>query len=124
MTNAMKGVLLSALVFPGLGQIVLKRYQRGVVLMLATVVGLVVIVVKAAREAGRILETIEAGGGVIDQDAMSRAIEQATAWSGNLAFNLLLVAITLVWIYSAVDAYRIGKQQDLGQQKGKATLPG
>jgi urease gamma subunit len=94
MTNAIKGVLLSGLVFPGLGQIALKRYQRGVVFMLATVAGLVVIVVNAAREARRILGTIEAGGGVIDQDAMSRAIDQATAWSGNLAVNLFLVAIT------------------------------
>ncbi len=115
MTNAVKGVLLSALVFPGLGQIALKRYQRGVVLMLVTVAGLVVIVVKATREAWRILETIEVGGGVIDQDAMSRAIAEATAWSGNLSFNLLLFVITICWIYAAVDAYRIGKQQDLRQ---------
>lgn len=116
MTNAIKGLLLSALVFPGLGQIVLKRYQRGVVLMLATVAGLVVTVAKATREARRILESIEAGGGVVDQDAMSRAIAQATSWSGNLAFNLLLAAIVLCWIYAAVDAYRIGKQQDLRQE--------
>jgi hypothetical protein len=116
MTNAIKGLLLSALVFPGLGQIALKRYQRGVVLMLATLAGFVVIVVNAAREAGRILESIEAEGGVIDQDAMSRAIAQATAWSNNLAFNLLLFAIALCWIYAAVDAYRIGKQQDLLQE--------
>jgi hypothetical protein len=115
MTNAMKGALLSGLVFPGLGQLALKRYQRGVVFILAIVAGLMVIVAQAAREAGRILDAIEAGGGVIDEDAMSRAIAQATAWSGNLAFNLLLFAITLCWIYSAVDAYRIGKQQDLRQ---------
>jgi hypothetical protein len=116
MTNAIKGVLLSALVFPGLGQIALKRYQRGVVLMLATLTGFVVIVANAIREARRILETIEAEGGVIDQDAMSRAIAQSTAWSDNLAFNLLLVAITLCWVYAAVDAYRIGKQQGLRQE--------
>ncbi len=114
-TNAVKGALLSALVFPGLGQIALKRYQRGVVLMLATLAGIVVMVATATREAGRILATIESEGGVIDQDAMSRAIAQSTAWSGNLAFNLLLFAITLCWIYAAVDAYRIGKQQDLRQ---------
>lgn len=121
MTNAIKGVLLSALVFPGLGQIVLKRYQRGVVLMLTTLAGLVVIVANATWGARRILETIESGSGVIDQDAMSRAIAQATSWSGNLAFNLLLFAITLCWVYAAVDAYRIGKQQDLrqaGQPRG------
>lgn len=113
MKNAVKGVLLSALVFPGLGQIALKRPKRGVAFVLATLVGLVLIVAMATREAGRILATIESEGGVIDQDAMSRAIAQATSWSGNLTFNLLLAAIALCWIYAAVDAYRIGKQQDL-----------
>jgi hypothetical protein len=109
----MKGVLLSGLVFPGLGQIALRRYQRGVAFILATVAGLVVIVVNATRAAWRILETIESEGGVIDEAATSRAIAEATAWSGNLVFNLILVAVTLCWIYAAVDAYRIGKQQDL-----------
>jgi hypothetical protein len=115
-TNAVKGALLSALVFPGLGQIVLKRYRRGIVLLLAPLAGLVAMVATATREAGRILATIEAEGGVIDQDAMSRAIAQSTSWSGNLTFNLLLIAIALCWVYSAVDAYRIGKQQDLRQK--------
>ncbi len=116
MTNATKGLLLSALVFPGLGQMTLKRYQRGVVLVLVTVVGLVAIVAQATREAWRILATIESEGGVIDEAAMSRAIAQATSWSGSLGFNLLLVAIALCWVYAAIDAYRIGKQQDLRQE--------
>ena len=34
MKNSMKGALLSGLVFPGLGQIALKRYRRGFALML------------------------------------------------------------------------------------------
>ncbi len=113
MNNAMKSVLLSALVFPGLGQIALKRYQRGVAFVLATLVGLVLVVATATREVARILAAIESEGGVIDQDAMSRAIAEATSWSGNLAFNLFLIAIALSWISAAVDAYRIGKQQDL-----------
>ena len=111
-TKAIKGALLSAVVFPGVGQIALKRHRRGIVFMLANLAGLVMTVAAATREAGRILGAIEAEGGVIDQDAMSRAIGQAMSWSGNPAFNLLLVAMGLSWIYAAVDAYRIGKQQD------------
>jgi len=34
MSNSLKAALLSGLVFPGIGQVVLKRYRRGVVLML------------------------------------------------------------------------------------------
>jgi hypothetical protein len=115
MTNAVKGALLSALVFPGFGQIALKQYQRGVVLMLTVLAGLAVIVVNAARQAMRIFETIESEGGAIDRDAIARAAAQATAPSDSLMMNLLLVVITICWIYAAVDAHRIGKQQDLQQ---------
>lgn len=115
MTNAVKGVLLSALVFPGLGQIALKRYRRGVVLMLVVLAGLAVIVVKAARQAVRIIETIESGGGVIDRDAVARAVAQSAAPSDSLVISLLVFVITSCWIYAVVDSYRIGKQQDLRQ---------
>jgi hypothetical protein len=112
MTNAVKGALLSALVFPGVGQIALKRYLRGVAFVLATLVCLAVMVAIAAREAGRILATMGSQGGVIDPAALSRAIAEATSGSGNRLFDLLSVAIVLCWIVAALDAYRVGKQQD------------
>lgn len=113
MTNAVKGAVLSAVVFPGLGQIALGRYRRGVGLILASLAALVVMVVEGTRRAVRIFETIGSSGSVIDQDAIARAIAQSTAASDSLVFNLFLVAMTACWLYSAVDAYRIGKQQDL-----------
>ena len=115
MTNAVKGALLSALVLPGVGQIALKRYQRGVVLMLAVLVGLAVMVVDVARQAATMLESIESGGGAIDRDAITRAATQAAVPSDSLVINLLFFAITICWLYGVVDAYRIGKQQDLRQ---------
>ena len=119
MTNAVKGLLLSALVFPGVGQIALKRYQRGVVLILATLAGLVVIVAKATRQAMQVFEAIESGGGAIDADAIAQAIAQSTAPSDSLVLNLVLVTITACWIYAAVDAYRIGRQHDLRQRSAQ-----
>ena len=115
MTNAVKGALLSALVLPGVGQIALRRYQRGVVLMLAVLAGLAVMVVDVARQAARMFEAIESGGGAIDRDAIARAAAQAAVPSDSLVINLLFFAITICWLYAVVDAYRIGKQQDLRQ---------
>ena len=40
MNNAVKGTLLSVVVFPGLGQIVLRRRIRGAVLAFASMAGL------------------------------------------------------------------------------------
>ncbi len=115
MTNAVKGALLSAVVLPGVGQIALKRYQRGVVLMVAVLAGLAVMVRDAARQAARMFETIQSEGGAIDRDAIARAAAQATVPSDSLVINLLFFAITICWMYGVVDAYRIGKQQDLRQ---------
>jgi TM2 domain-containing membrane protein YozV len=73
MNNSLKGALLSGLVFPGLGQIVLKHYKRGVVIMLMVLVSLFVVVVKAAQYALAILEKIESEGGTISLSIISNA---------------------------------------------------
>ncbi len=46
MKNSLKGAFLSGLIFPGLGQIILKHYKRGTVIMLTVLVGMSVFIVK------------------------------------------------------------------------------
>jgi len=113
MSNSLKGALLSGLVFPGLGQVVLKRYKRGVVIMLAVLASMTVIVVKAVQNALAILEKLEREGGAIDMTAITNAATQASTGSGNLIINLLLLLVFVSWIIGVVDAYRIGRKIDL-----------
>jgi len=113
MNNSLKGALLSGLVFPGLGQIILKHYKRGIVLMLTVLVSLLVIVVKAVQQALTILEKIESEGGVINMSTISNTATQATTSSESLIFNFVLLLIIFCWIIGIVDAYRIGKKKDL-----------
>jgi hypothetical protein len=116
MKNSLKGSLLSGLVFPGLGQVILKHYKRGISLMLTVSAGLLVIIVKAVQQAVTILEKIESGGGAIDMSTVSKAATQASTTSDSLIFNLVLLLIIFCWIFSVVDAYRIGKKKDLEEQ--------
>lgn len=113
MNNSLKGALLSGLIMPGLGQVVLKRYKRGVVIMLTVLVSLTVIIVKAVQQALVILENIELEGGAIDMSTISNAATQASTGSGSLVFNLLLLLIIVSWIIGTVDAYRIGRKIDI-----------
>jgi len=113
MNNSLKGALLSGLIFPGLGQIVLKHYKRGAVIMLTVLVGLSVIVVKAAQHALAILERIESEGGAISMSAISDAATQASTTSGSLTLSLALLLVVLCWIIGVIDAYRIGKKKDI-----------
>jgi uncharacterized membrane protein len=115
--QSLKGALISGLVFPGLGQVILKRHKRGIALMLAVLVCLLVIVVIAVRRAFTILEKIESQGGTLDMNTISNAAAQASTASGSFLVNLFLLAILSCWIIAIVDAYRIGKRKDLEGQR-------
>ncbi len=113
MKNSIKGAFWSGLIFPGLGQVVLKHYKRGAVIMLLVLVSMSVIVVKAVYSALAILENIETEVGAISMSSISNAATQASTISGSLTFNLVLLLTILCWIFAVVDAYRIGKEQDI-----------
>jgi len=113
MKNSLKGAFWSGLIFPGLGQVVLKHYKRGAVIMLMVLVGMSIVVVKAVHSALAILENIESEVGAISMSSISNAATQASTTSGSLTFNLVLLFTILCWIFGVVDAYRIGKEQDI-----------
>ena len=116
MNNALRGALLSGLIFPGLGQVALKHYKRGAVVMLTVIVSLAVVVMKAVQLALTILEKTEMEGGIISMSTILNATSQASANSGSLIYNLLFLLISVCWIIGTVDAYRIGRKKDIEQR--------
>ena len=124
MNYSLKGALLSGLVFPGLGQVVLKHYKRGIAWMLAVVAGLLVVVSEATEQALTILEKVESQGGAIDMKTISNAATQASTPSDSIVFNGALFLIIICWIGAVVDAYRIGRTKDLRQQSADQVLSG
>ena len=116
MNNSLKGALLSGVVFPGLGQVILKHYKRGIALMLIVLVSLLVIVVKAVQQVFTVLEKIESEGVAINMSTISNAVTQATTTSDSFIFNFVLLLIIFCWIIGVVDAYRIGKRRDIEGQ--------
>ena len=113
MNNALKGALLSGLVFPGAGQVFLKHYKRGIVLMVTVFIGMAAIVVIAVQQALNIFEKIISEGGIIDMNTISNSATQATIFSGSLIINALWLFIFICWIFGTIDAYRIGRKKDL-----------
>ncbi len=113
MKNSLKGAFWSGLIFPGLGQIILKHYKRGAVIMITVLVCMSVFIVKTVKHALDILEKIQSQGGAISMSTISNAVTQASTTSGNLTFNIVLLLVILCWIIGVVDAYRIGKIKDV-----------
>ena len=116
MNRSAKAAFLSGAVFPGLGQVFLKHYVRGIALMLAVSASLVVLVKKAVEQALAILEKIQWEGGSIDMITISNAATQASTSSDSHTFKFLLFLIVSCWLIGIVDAYRIGKKKDLEEQ--------
>lgn len=112
MKKSTKGALLSGLVFPGVGQIILRCYMRGIVMILAVIIGLIVIIVKAEQIATGILAKIESQGGAIDTQTISDAATQAVTASDSLIIKTAFFLIIICWVISIIDAYRIGKTMD------------
>lgn len=113
MNNSLRGALLSGLVFPGLGQVILKHYKRGIALMLIVLASLLVIIAQAVQQALTILEKTESEGGAIDMSTISKAATQASTTSESLIFKLLLLLIIFCWIIGVVDAYLSGRRKDI-----------
>lgn len=112
MKNAIKGALFSGLVFPGLGQIVLKRYQRGAVILLTVLISMSIMIVKIVAIALDSIDNIASEGGVMDSRRISEIASQASSASTEFILNFLLVVILACWLFSIFDAYRIGKKMD------------
>ena len=121
MKNSIKGAVLSGLVFPGLGQVVLKHYKRGIALALTVLLSLLVVVVKAFRQAFIILEKIEAEGRTIDMSTIASTAAQASTASDSLVYNCILLLIIFLWIIGIVDAYRLGRKMDLEEHSTSET---
>jgi len=124
MNYSLKGAFLSGLVFPGLGQVVLKHYKRGIAMMLVVLAGLSIVVSEATEQAFTILEKVESQGGAIDMKTISNAATQASTTFGSLTFNCAFSLMILCWVIAVVDAYRIGRKKDLEQQLTNQVING
>ena len=119
MTKSLKAALLSGLVFPGAGQILLRRYGRGILIMVCVLAAVAVLVVTAARTATVMLRQLEMQGEVIDLDTLVRlAVEASHSTAPTYAGSIIW--IVFCWVFSVIDAYRIGRA--LGQPDRHGSL--
>ena len=113
MKKATKGALFSGLVFPGLGQIVLKHYVRGAIIVVTVLGSLTLFIMKAVENALTIVEQMELEGGSISMEDITEAANRASAASVDPTLNLALVVILFCWIAGTIDAWWVGRKMDL-----------
>jgi TM2 domain-containing membrane protein YozV len=113
MTPAVKAALLSGAVFPGLGQIYLKRYLRGLIMLIFTLLALIIVVGITMVAVFESLNNIQVEGGTVDIHTLSNPALVHSARDATLS-KLLSSFILCSWVFSVVDAYSIGKRKGTG----------
>lgn len=111
MSRALQAALLSGLVFPGTGHLLLKKYARGWMFIILSTLALIFLFKGAWHQAHAILQNIEASGGGLDVANISALLQQQTeAGSDIAAIGIAAWGFLVVWLLGILDAYRLGKK--------------
>ena len=108
-----KATLLSTFVFPGAGQIYLKRYRQGLIIIAVTLAGLGYIVWQATIIALRHVDSVmsKMQGGNVDIQQL-KDIVGSNPSGASLLDNVVLFVIICCWIIAVADAYISGKRKE------------
>ena len=112
MNKAMKAALLSALVLPGAGHLLLKKYITAVILAGASVASLYFLVATAIEKALRITEKIQSGEVPRDVATITELIARQTTGPEAQLPNIATAVLCIAWLIGIIDSYRMGRVQD------------
>ena len=104
----MKAALLSGLVFPGLGHLLLKRYPRGSVLVLGALIATSVIVADAYRRALTIVDRIVLGDVPVGSAAIAQMVADSSNGANSPKVTIAIIVLGACWLIGIVDSYRLG----------------
>ena len=98
-----KAALVSALLFPGLGQLlVLKRRGRAMLFIVPAVAALLFLLRTAFMAASQIVDQVTAGTLPLDPQLIAAQIEATN--SGGMAGNIAATVLLVAWLGSILDA--------------------
>ena len=114
MKASYKAALLSTFVFPGVGHLYLKRYWRGLVILFFACTGLGYMIWSVTVFTLNVLDDtmIKVQGGNVNPQALSGIIGSKIGNTDPYNETVFYV-IVCIWIFSIIDAYRIGRQKEV-----------
>jgi hypothetical protein len=121
MKQSHKAALFSALIFPGSGHFLLKRYSTGILLACTALGCLGVLVNRALVIAQTITDKILSGEIPLDGDHLSAAISAQSAANDSPATSIATWLLVAVWVLGSIDAWRLGRREDQSSERGAGT---
>jgi TM2 domain-containing membrane protein YozV len=111
MNLATKAALLNALLFPGWGQIYLRNYKKGIFIIIASLAGVVSILLSVLQTTIAILKIAPFKKGTVTFSAVIQLTINAIKALNSSYLFLILLSMILLWIFSIIDAYISGKKE-------------
>jgi len=111
MDNATRAALLSALVFPGAGQIYLKKYKRGIAIIIPVSICLFAICFRIISIAFSLIKKMPVEKGKATFAVVLKLVTAAVQELNLFYLTMMALLIIALWIFSTIDAYLLGKKQ-------------
>jgi TM2 domain-containing membrane protein YozV len=111
MNVAVKAAIFSAILFPGWGQIYLKRYKRGIAIILPVLAGIIYICWSLIQVAISTIKAAPPQKGSVDINTVLKLTNDSLKTMDSTTISFITLIIIGLWIYSIFDAYLLGKKQ-------------
>jgi hypothetical protein len=125
-SQAHRALILSGLVYPGVGQIVLKNYTRGMMWSLIVTLALVALLVDFVRVGVAVIRGCETATSMLDVTMIPQAARSVCGLREAVLLLGILGLVVLLWGCAAVDAYFLGRRIDRKdhprQDQGQASV--
>ena len=109
MKTSFKAALLSAFVFPGAGQLWLKKYFLGCIFSFVAAVPLYIIISTTVEQTQKIIEQINLQASTLDYLAINELVSQQMAGIDTQQMHIATISLLTIWLLSILDAFRIGR---------------
>ena len=113
MKASTKGMILSGLVYPGLGQMILGRMVSGVVLAILATIAFIVLIYRVFQRASRLIDQIVpmlADKG-IDAISLKELLSQDSGGGWGVE-KICLLGLVGCWLVAIGHAYVVGRKMD------------
>lgn len=112
MKKKMKAVLLSALVYPGIGQLIYQAYWRALMLSVIFSVTVYYYIEEIVSKYQPIMDKVKSGEVALNVNAVAIEMAKNPIILDAQLVSSLTYTLLVCWLVGIVDAYRLGIKKD------------
>jgi hypothetical protein len=112
MRKSTKAALLSALVYPGIGQLYYNAYRRATILILIFSVAIYFYIEEVVSKYQPLIDKVKSGEVALNGQALAYEVSKNPIILNSQLVSFLTYVLLICWLVGIVDAHRIGIKKD------------